>query len=143
MANAGIPGQPDGPISALLQARAAVPSAGRIPGLGSIASKRVEPPVHAAAVSPTNLFQAQNLALEPTYPPAPPAQLASQPTAAASNPAPAVDDAVSSQPSSTTSTAPMVPFGQPVASFLVPRAMMDALDKYEALKQEPQATTIF
>ena len=66
MANAGIPGQPDGPISALLQARAAVPSSGRIPGLGSIVSNRVEPPVHAAAVSPTNLVQAQNLALEAT-----------------------------------------------------------------------------
>lgn len=139
MANAGIPGQPDGPISALLQARAAVPSAGRVPGLGSIVSKRVEPPVHAA-VSPTNLFQAQNLAIDSTHPPAPPAQLASRPTAAASDPTPAVDDAVSSQPGPVASTAPLVPLGQPVSSLLVPRAMMDALDKYEALKQEPKAT---
>ena len=143
MANAGIPGQPDGPISALLQARAAVPSSGRIPGLGSIVSNRVEPPVHAAAVSPTNLVQAQNLALEATQPPALPSQLASRPTATVSNPTAAVGDVASSQPASITSTAPLVLLGQSVSSSLVPRAMMDALDKYEALKQQPETTATF
>ena len=144
MAHAGIPGRPDGPITALLQARAAVPSVGRVPGFGAIVSKRVAPPEHGvASVSPANLYQAQKLEFEATQPVSLSARTASPPNGAPSDPTPPAEDSVSGGQRTVTSatTKPLVSLGQPVPSILVPHAMMEALDKYEALKKEPQATT--
>ena len=144
MANAGVSGRSEGPISALLQARAAVPSPGRVTELGTIFSRRVEPPANGAvAVLPSNLYQAQNNHPNAQQVSAPPARTASLPAVAAPSPTPSSEESITSPLDSTASptSTPLVPLGQPLSSFLVPRAMMAALDKYEALKRAPQSAT--
>ena len=120
MANSSNGSRPDGPIAALLQARAAVPSSGRVPGFGAIVSSRVEAGASSgAAVSQGNLLYAQILGSEATH----------------------TDNTPANRSIGYTGILPDAALGQPVAQNFVPRAMQDALDKYAALKQVSQTPT--
>ena len=138
MANSSNGSRPDGPIAALLQARAAVPSSGRVPGFGAIVSSRVEAGAGSgAAVSPTNLLFAQSLGSD-----AAPSVASSQLTAAQSISAKSNTPAktANAQSDKELTNRPIdytgkVRSGQPVADYFVPQAMQAALDKYAALKQ--------
>lgn len=120
MANSSNGNRPDGPIAALLQARAAVPSSGRVPGFGAIVSSRVEVGASSgAAVSQGNFLYAQNLGAETAQ----------------------TDNTPANRSIVYTGIGPDAPLGQPIAQNFVPRAMQDALDKYAALKQVSQTPT--
>ncbi len=150
MANSSNGSRPDGPIAALLQARAAVPSSGRVPGFGAIVSSRVEAGAGSgAAVSPASLLLAQNLGSD-----AAPSETSPQLTAAQSISAKSITPAqtanaqseneLTKKPTGYTGMVPVAPPGQPVADYFVPQAMQAALDKYAALKQaSPTPTSPF
>lgn len=136
MANASNGSRPDDPIAALLQARAAVPSSGRVPGFGAIVSSRVEAGAGSGAtVSPANLLFAQNIGSNAVP------SVASSPLAATQAATPKSltpvhsDNIQTTKPTGYTGVVPGAPLGQPVADYFVPQAMQDALDKYAALKQ--------
>lgn len=139
---AAAPGDTPTPVEALLQARAAVPSAGPVPALGSSRAVRIAAPAqtpdqtqqlaisarldaHLARLSAMSGEPPQPVAaaLRPAQPaPARPAEQAPAPRSAPARIVP---------PQAPAAALPNTP--APVPTPLVPQAMTEALDKYRAM----------